>query len=115
MLVMAVFLYFNWEQEVDFATLLPDELERCGTQIDQNSKEYIHLETWLKSNQSGWKDTPVTYVPSQTYISPNLSINILVGGVVINYKSESGGWKQVIQSTDTSGLFNECSNVDKSF
>ena len=107
-----IFLYWDREQEIDFAAIMPDELEHCDRTIGRNAAEYIRLKDWFESNQKGWKNTPVSYVPTQTYTSPKLSVNILVGGVVVNYEKESGSWSQVINRTETNELPEECQKAN---
>jgi len=107
-----IFLYWNREQEIDFAAILPDELEHCDRAIGQDNAEYIRLKGWFESNQKGWKNTPASYVPKHTYNSPNLSVNILVGGVVVNYETESGRWSQVVNRTEADDLSLECQKAN---
>lgn len=112
--VTGVVLYGGRSQEIDFAVILPDKLEHCGKMIDRNTAEYAQLKKWLETNKSGWQNTPASYAPHHTYTSPNISINILADGVVINYKTKNGNWSQVSKSKGSKELLIECTKANKS-
>ena len=112
--VTGFILYWGRSQEIDFVAILPDKLEHCGKIIDQNSAEYAQLKKWLETNKSGWQNTPASYAPHHTYTSPNISINVLADGVVINYKTKNGNWSQVSKSKGGKELQIECAKANKS-
>lgn len=88
--------------------MLPDEFEHCGSIINRDSTEYIELKNWFLSNQDAWKNTPVSYVPMDTYISETMSVNVMEGDVVVNYKHNNGNWNQVTRQKKNNELVSKC-------
>jgi len=109
--VAGIMLYWDRAQEIDFAALLPDELEHCDRTIGKDAAEYIQLKDWFELHQKGWRNTPASYGP-QTYISPKISVTVLVGGVVVNYETGSGSWSQVAKWTENNDLPWECQRAN---
>ena len=110
---MSVFLYWNRTQQIDFSAKFPDTLNHCGKNISQNDAEYIELLNWFKLNKNGWKNTPVTYVPKNTFTSPTFSVNILGNGVIVNYQTNAGAWRQVEKQKKHYELPHDCSKANK--
>jgi hypothetical protein len=109
----AIVLYWDRPKEIDFAAIMPEELEYCGMKIGREAAEYIQLKDWFEAHQKGWKNTPASYAPTKTYASPKFSVNVLVDGVVVNYETESGSWSQVINSKESNDLLAECQRANK--
>lgn len=108
-IVMAAYLYWSREQQIDFSSKLPIELSHCDRTITPSNEEYTQLKTWLNTHQFGWENTaPVTYATKTEYLALHISINVLSFAVVINYKTEDGSWNQVIHDKNVTDLSNQC-------
>jgi len=112
--VLAIMFYWNRDQQLDLSTMLPEAFEHCGSIINRDSREYIELKSWINSNQEGWKNTPVTYVQMDTYISKTISVNVMDSSVVVNYKLHNGSWSQVTRQKKNNELVSKCTKTDKS-
>ena len=106
-----MFLYIHREQEIDFTALLPEELETCGTIINQDDKEYGIVKDWLRENKNGWVLSPITYVQFKTYYSNKLHIIVNASGVIINYSIDGEDWNQVVNSKPMKGIKYKCDNL----
>ena len=111
--ILATMAYWNRDQQLDLSSMMPDELERCGSIINRNSAEYIELKNWFSSNQHGWNNTPVSYVPVDAYSSETMSVNVMDGGVVVNYKHKNGAWRQVTKQKGTHELVSKCTKTNE--
>ena len=87
--------YTKRSEEINFSKLLPPNFMHCGEQITSSHKNYLQLKSWFESNIKGWKKTPVSFEPSNSYTSSDLTINVVLSMVVVNYKSEDGSWRQM--------------------
>ena len=112
--ILAIMAYWNRDQHIDISAMLPNEFEYCGSIINRNSTEYIELKNWFNSNQKGWKNTPVSYVPMDTYSSDTMSVNVMDGAVVVNYKHDNETWSQVTRQKKTNELVSKCTKTNKS-
>ena len=83
------YLYLFRQQEIAIR-LIPNEFEYCGKKVWGNDKNYQEIVTWLKQNRDGWILSYVTYVPKQVYRHPAFTVNVMEGGVVVSYKTDSG-------------------------
>ena len=83
------YLYLFRQQEIAIR-LIPNEFEYCGKKVWGNDKNYEERVTWLKQNRDGWILSYVTYVPKQVYRHPAFTVNVMEGGVVVSYKTDSG-------------------------
>jgi len=106
--ILVIMAYWNRDQQIDLSAMLPIEFEHCGSIINRDSTEYVELKNWFHSNQDGWKNTPVSYAPMDTYISETMSVNVLEGGVVVNYKRHNGKWNQVTKQRKSNELVSKC-------
>ncbi|MES0490706.1 MAG: hypothetical protein ABUK01_11970 [Leptospirales bacterium] len=106
--VGVLFLYLNRDQKLDFASILPQEIEHCGNTLGPEHTEYVELRVWFESNQGGWTNTPATYVPGSTYTGSTISVNVLENGVIVNYKAKHNGWYQVKRLKKSNELSNTC-------
>ena len=107
-----ILLYWGREQSIDFSMILPTEIVHCGKSYTPGNSEYDELASWLRSNQPGWKSTIVTYVPRSVYAAPNITINVLKTGVVINYQSKNGSWRQVVRDKKEDELIDMCTKAN---
>ena len=110
--MIGIVIYWGREQEIDFAEILPNELEHCGNNIGQDTEEYNNLKNWFESNNRGWEETYASYVPTHTYTSPNLSVYVLMGSVIVNYKTENGSWRQVAKTVKSNELYWKCKETN---
>ncbi len=106
--IVAIIMYWSRNQQIDFTSILPNEITHCERTLNQNSPSYIALSNWLKDNIQGWENTPVTYVPISTYTAPNISVNVMGKGVVVNYQTKGGNWVQVVNHNDANHLVKQC-------
>ena len=83
------YLYLFRQQEIAIRLIL-NEFEYCGKKVRGNDKNYQEIVTWLKQNRDGWILSYVTYVPKQVYRHPAFTVNVMEGGVVVSYKTDSG-------------------------
>ena len=113
--VVVIIMYWGRNQQIDFTSILPKEITHCATLLNQSSPDYIALLNWFKDNIQGWENTPATYVPISTYTAPNISVNVMEKGVVVNYQTKDGSWAQVINNNDISHVTNKCVGISKSF
>ena len=86
---IAVYFYVFRQQEIALR-LIPNEFEYCGKQISTRDSEYKEIVSWLKKNKDGWVLSFATYVPQQVYRHPAFVVNVIKGGVVVSYKTDSG-------------------------
>lgn len=112
-IIGAILFYWDRDQEIDFSGLLPNELEHCGHTLNQNSPEYIELVAWFQSNQHGWRNTLVTFVPASMYTGTNFSVNAMKDGVVVNYRTKSDSWAQVMNQKKDTELVDQCAKANK--
>ena len=113
--IVTIIMYWGRNQQIDFTSILPNEVTHCDVILNQSSPNYISLSNWFKDNTQGWENTPVTYVPISTYTAPNISVNVMGKGVVVNYQTKDGNWVQVVNHKDASHLVNQCAKANKSF
>ena len=111
--VVTIIMYWGRNQQIDFTSILPNEVTHCDVILNPNSPNYISLSNWFKDNTQGWENTPVTYVPISTYTAPNISVNVMGKGVVVNYQTKDGNWVQVVNHNDASHLVNQCAKANK--
>ena len=104
---LSIILYLGREQSIEFHAILPPEFEVCGSIVDPSDSRYKVLKNWLKQNESGWYNSPVSYVPHYVYSSKSMQVNVMPSGVVVNYQ-ENSSWYQVNKSAETSGLVKSC-------
>ncbi len=108
LIIAMVFLYWEREQKINFTHLLPPKLQYCGNNITSEDIEHSELKSWFKSNQQGWRNTLVTYVPKTTYTGSGISVNILDNAVIVNYQNSLDMWNQVIKEKKNNELLNKC-------
>ena len=113
--VVATIMYWGRNQQIDFTSILPNEVTHCDIILNQSSSNYIALSNWFKDNTQGCESTPVTYAPISTYTAPNISVNVMGKGVVVNYQTKDGNWVQVVNHNDASHLVNQCAKLSINF
>ena len=69
-------------------------------EISPQSKAYVMLNEWIKSNKSGWESTPARYQARTSLYQKNFQLLYLVtaDAVVISFKDEEGKQQQYIKS-----------------
>jgi hypothetical protein len=105
--LIAILLYFNHDQDINFSVQLPQKFELCGKEISDQNGQYLALKNWLQNNTVGWQNTPVSYVPKLLFSSDTISINVMESVVIVNYKNGSD-WSQVAKNANTVGLCTAC-------
>lgn len=64
-------------------------------EVRSGDSTYDALYNLLKQHQHGWTSDLNTYAPNHLFKAENININCGKGVVVVNYRSESGQWKQI--------------------
>ena len=106
--ILVTMSYWNRDQHLDLSAMMPNKFEHCGAIANRDSAEYIELKNWFNSNQQGWNNTPASYVPMDIYSSDAMTVNVMDGDVVVNYKHENGTWSQVTRQKKTNELVSKC-------
>jgi len=106
-LSIAIVLYIFRAQTIDFTNFMPPKIEFCGEEITTEHIEHKKLTAWFKTNQKGWKPSPVSYVPNYIYSSSDFRVLIDETGMVVSYK-EGTNFQQVTKTANTNGLVSKC-------
>jgi len=93
-LIMVAIKYYNRPQTIEFASLMPAQLEICGKLVEDSDPKYVTLANWFVANKEGWKSSPATFVDGQIFSGDGFSANFHDTGVLVIYKSD-GSWSQV--------------------
>ncbi len=93
-LLMVAYMYFNRSQTIEFASLMPAQLEICGKLVTNSDPKYVTLANWFVANTEGWQSSPATYMDGQIFSGEGFSTNFHNTGVIVTYKS-GGSWSQV--------------------
>ena len=113
-IILAILLYWNRPQKIDFGLLFPVELNHCGRNLNIHDPQYEELLHWFKTHQDDWRHTPATYVPQNTYSSETFMVNIMKKGVIVNYRDSNGNWRQMKHDKMPAELNKDCSDTGTS-
>lgn len=91
------FQYWHYDPEHAEITITIQDIEEgpknaggkssLYTKVKEGDRIYDNLLKLLENNPNGWKPDLATYVPIHMFSSKNLNVNVLEGGVVINYSA----------------------------
>jgi hypothetical protein len=107
MLLTVAILYYNRPQTIEFASLMPAQLEICGKLVNESAPNYVTLANWFVTNKEGWRSSPATYVEGQTFSGEGFSANFHNTGVIVTYES-GGSWSQVANQVKPTELVQLC-------
>jgi hypothetical protein len=65
----------------------PEGEGRVSCSILPGSTQHARLVQWLADHQSGWSQSPATYVPGLQVKGSNFEMNVLPKIVIINYSA----------------------------
>ena len=90
--------YLNQPLKAQVYSYSPGQPVREWT-ILPSGREHQLLISWMTGHQTGWKDSWVTYAPSNLISGTNFSMNVHSNRVIIN-----AGGKQCVRETSASDL-----------